>query len=375
MQKQSSIPLTDWIFNKASSKKIPLSGTFELTPLCNFSCRMCYVRKTAADVKTSPRPMMTLEQWMQIAEEAFDAGMLHLLLTGGEPTIWQDFWKLYDYLIRMGFLVSINTNGSMLDDEAIELLTELPPRRVNITLYGACDETYERLCGVKGAFSRVDWAITMLKNAGVQVKLNCSLTPYNVCDLESMVAYAQEKKLILDIASYMFPPIRRDSSMIGINDRFTPKESAFYRLKAFQLQNEDKRYKEFLQSILKGSVLPPGLDENCIDPLDGQVRCRAGKASFWITWDGWMSPCGMMNSPRIDTVGQTFAETWEALTKVTDAIRLSGVCGKCPNLELCHSCAAMAQTETGSVFGIPTYLCESVQAMKELAKKELATIC
>lgn len=374
-QRRSPVPLTDLMFNKASRRKIPLSGTFELTPMCNFSCRMCYVRKTASEVKASSRPMMTFEQWMKIARNAFDAGMLHLLLTGGEPTSWPDFWKLYENLVYMGLLVSINTNGSMLDDESVERLKALPPRRINITLYGSSNETYERLCGVKNVFEKVDRAIGRLKDAGIQIKLNCSLTPYNVGDLETMIAYAQKRELILDVASYMFPPIRRNAAMTGKNDRFTPKEAAFYRLKTFHLQNGDERYKEFLENILNGSVPPPGLDENCLDPVDGQIRCRAGRACFWITWDGWMEPCGVMSSPKIDVTKQEFEEAWKRLTEVSGKIRLSGVCGKCPNLELCHSCAAMAQTETGSVSGIPVYLCESIQEMKKLAEKELSTIC
>ena len=76
-------PLTSFLFSKASKSQIPLSGTFELSPVCNFSCRMCYVRKTAAEVAASPRPIMTLDRWLELARQARDAGMLYLLLTGG----------------------------------------------------------------------------------------------------------------------------------------------------------------------------------------------------------------------------------------------------------------------------------------------------
>lgn len=373
-QKNSSIPLTDYMFRKAGSRKIPLSGTFELTPMCNFACRMCYVRKTAEDVKKSPRAMLSTKRWLEIAREAYDAGMLYLLLTGGEPTLRSDFWELYEKFVKMGFLVSVNTNGSLLDEKAVLRLKELPPRRINITLYGANDETYERLCQAKHVYAKVDRAITELKSAGVQVKLNCSLTPYNVCDLEKLIAYAKERELILDVASYMFPPIRRDASLTGQNERFSPEESAFYRLKTFRLQQGEERYREFLSNILRGSVPPPGLDEGCIDPLDGQIRCRAGKASFWITWDGFMTPCGMMNEPKIEMQNRSFMESWQELSAVSERITLSGVCGKCSNIELCHSCAAMAQAETGSATGIPTYLCETVQAMKKIAEEETRKI-
>ena len=123
---ESNARITDFLFNKASGRKIPLNGTFELSPECNFACRMCYVRKTRREILAHDRPMVTLEQWLEIARQAREQGLLYLLLTGGEPFLWPDFWKLYDALIHMVFLVSINTNGSLIDDEAIRKLQELP---------------------------------------------------------------------------------------------------------------------------------------------------------------------------------------------------------------------------------------------------------
>ena len=66
-------PLTEKLYQKAEKNKIPLHGTFELSPICNFSCRMCYVRKTAKEIDASGRKMMTLEQWIHLGQKARDA--------------------------------------------------------------------------------------------------------------------------------------------------------------------------------------------------------------------------------------------------------------------------------------------------------------
>lgn len=363
--------LTGYLFSKASNAGIPLSGTFELSPICNFSCRMCYVRKTLEDVHNSVRPMLTLDQWLEIAREAREQGMLYLLLTGGEPLLWPDFWKLYEQLIQMGFLVSINTNGSLIDDIAIERFRRLPPTRINITLYGASDETYESLCRAKGVFSKVDYAINGLRKKRIAVKLNGSLTPQNIGDLKACTEYAKSKGLIYDTVTYMFPPLRRDRSMVGQNDRFTPEDAARYSLESCRVRFGEEYYQRRIRAIAEGAISPPGLDENCVDPIDGKIRCRAGNAAFWITWDGWMTPCGMMPEPKIETVGRSFKEVWNELKKVSNDISLSGTCTKCSNKQICHSCAAMAMAETGTTTGIPRYLCEMVQEMKRLAMNEL----
>lgn len=364
-------PLTQYLFTKASQGKIPLSGTFELSPVCNFSCRMCYVRMTPAQVAAHSRPAMTLERWLALAEQARASGMLYLLLTGGEPFLWPDFWPLYERLTEMGFILSINTNGSLIDEATIARLRARPPTRLNITLYGAGDDTYRSLCRADGVFTRVDRAIMGLREAGLMVKLNCSLTPQNAGDLEAMVRYAEQRGLILEVNTYMFPPLRRDPSQVGRNERFTPEEAARYHMERYRLMYGEETYDRYLHSVLRGIADPPGLDESCVDPVDGKIRCRAGKAAFWVTWDGWLTPCGMMTEPRVDLMGQPFDRAWKTLTEQSERMRLSGVCGQCPDRDLCHSCAAMAQAETGSPGGIPLYLCRMVEAMKTLARQEL----
>ena len=65
--------LSSYLDGKAIRKKVPLSGTFELSPVCNFSCKMCYVRKTQQEVLNSPRKILTLHDWLTIAREAREA--------------------------------------------------------------------------------------------------------------------------------------------------------------------------------------------------------------------------------------------------------------------------------------------------------------
>ena len=365
--------LTQYLYHKATRMLLPISGTFELTPVCNFKCKMCYVRKTAAEVACSPRGIMTLDDWRAIARQAFEAGTLDILLTGGEPLLWPDFWTLYEELIDMGFQIDINTNGSLIDEAALARFRARPPKRINLTLYGASDETYHRLCGVKGVFTRVDRAIRGLKEAGICLKLNCSLTPENAADLDWICTYSKEIGATLSCATYMFPPVRREPGMIGVNERFTPEEAARCLLRYMRLDRGESNYRRFLHQLMDGTAEPPGLDEGCFDPADGKVRCRAGRASYWITWDGWMTPCGMMSEPKRDVKDLGFAEAWRLITEDTRALQLSGVCNGCPNRDFCHPCAAIAMAETGSCDGIPTYMCRVMQSMLRMAREELSS--
>ena len=145
-------------------------------------------------------------------------------------------------------------------------------------------------------------------------------------------------------------------------------------LESFRREHGEETYNKYLQSILSGCTEPPGLDEGCYDPLDGKILCRAGKASFWITWDGWLTPCGILPEPRVDLMKSEFQDAWRQLVTVTDSLRMSGVCDKCPNLQVCHPCAAVAYAETGSVEGIPIYKCHMTREMGRIAAEKLSHV-
>ena len=53
----------------------------------------------------------------------------------GEPFLYKDFDKVYNALRNMGIIVTINTNGTLINEEIADMLSENKPRRVNITLY------------------------------------------------------------------------------------------------------------------------------------------------------------------------------------------------------------------------------------------------
>lgn len=361
-------PVTEYLYRRAVERRVPLSGTFELTPLCNFSCKMCYVRRSHAEVCRAPRPMLSAAQWVSLAQEATREGLLYLLLTGGEPLLREDFWQLYDALTAMGLLLSINTNGSLIDAPQVERFAKTPPQRINLTLYGASDEAYRRLCGVSGMYERVLRAITALKAADLPLRLNYSLTAYNAEDLDKAAALARELEVPLAVAAYMFPPIRRDPSAVGRGDRLSPRAAAYYQLHALQLRTPQDAFERYLQALAEGQS-PQGAQLPCAQEPSGQVRCLAGRASFWVTWDGLLLPCGMMPQPQLDALHAPFSARWQELTQYTAALRLPHGCEVCPDRAICHPCAAIGLAETGEICGIPPYLCEMAQQLRLLARE------
>ena len=107
---------------------LPIAGTFELTARCNFNCPMCYVHLTQEQVDAAGKEL-TAQQWLDIAREARDRGMIFALLTGGEPLVRKDFFEIYKGMKELGLVISVNSNGSMLRGEILEKFLEDPPAR------------------------------------------------------------------------------------------------------------------------------------------------------------------------------------------------------------------------------------------------------
>ena len=340
---------------------MPLTGAFELLPVCNLHCKMCYVRKSMKEVKAMGGLLPT-EQWLEFAKQAKDEGMLYPLLTGGEPLLRQDFQEIMAKMQEMGLQVSINSNGTLIDEKLARWMEKHCPTKINITLYGASEESYQNLCGDGDAFCRVHRAVEYLKQYHIPVKFNTSITPENVNDLDTIMAYAQSVDIPIQVATYMFPPVRRNADMVGKNHRLPPEEAALARVKADMLQNDSEwfgmqvaRWSKFVpltNNILQGNAE----NRNC------KMTCRAGRCSFWLDWQGNLGNCGMYSSTKVPVKGRTFAEAWKQVVEETEQVRYSPVCTNCPNFRLCHACIAMVYNECGDINGRPEYLCRMNQA-------------
>lgn len=342
------------LFAKADINKIPLGGSFELTPRCTLDCKMCYIHRKEND-KSAVSFEKDAKFWIDLAEKARDAGTLLLLLTGGEPMLRPDFDEIYVACKKLGLLVTVNTNATLIDDEKIRLFKEYPPHKINVTLYGASPETYGKLCGSEAAYHKVTEAIRKMVDAGIKVKLNYSITPANVDDIPAVNAFAKELGLQIQASSYMFSPTRGGACEF----RLTPEEAAKAKLE-WQKHNLDE---DAFARLLESDSSPPSGDVMCSEP----INCRAGTSTFWVTWEGRMSLCGMMAEPSVPITD--FTDAWQKISAESCKIYLPAECNGCEHRKKCDMCAAVAAAETGKSDCVPEYACKKAHEYAKLCKE------
>ena len=366
--------IIEYLDFKTRNMQIPFSGSFELTPRCNMNCKMCYIRMSEKEMEKVGKELPA-DEWIRIAQEAVDAGMTMALLTGGEAILYKDFKKLYLDLRKMGIFISINSNGTMLNDEWIEFFKENPPAKFNITIYGGSNETYARLCKNPKGFDQLKTNIEKLMENGFEILLNCMITKQNVDDMEAIYAFGREHNLMIHANTYSFPPMRKEGVEDPDQDRFTPEEAARARIRVnWNAINDKERFVLRAKRILNDFEEDDALKEECGKIEGDKVKCAAGRSSFWITWDGRMLPCGMIPDYAEQIKDNDFNEVWKKITENTSKIVLAKECTNCPYKKMCLPCAAKLKAESGYYDHKADYKCKYTKEYFRLLEESLKVL-
>ena len=351
------------LLQKARQKHIPVTGALELLPLCNMNCDMCYVRLGREEMEAKGR-LRTADEWLEIGRQMKDAGVLFLLLTGGEPFLYPDFRRLYLELRKMGMIITINTNGTLIDEDLAEFFGKYKPRRVNITLYGTDEETYDKLCHYPGGYEKTLRGIRLLREQGVDVKVGGSLARANQDDLDKLLNIGEELNIPVRVDTYMMPATRERDLPYNMQSRLNPEEAARARIHALKREMGPEVFPQYVcQSVERADHPEPA------EAKPGHMSCMAGQCSFTINWQGEMRPCVILTEPAISVFEVGFKAAWKYIVEETHKILLNEKCSTCHMRHLCRTCAASALLETGSYDGVPDYMCryagESLRILRE----------
>ncbi len=309
----------------------PISGSFELTPLCNLDCKMCYVHLTDPTVKAR---MLSGDEWIALMDQAIDHGMINALLTGGECLTHPDFVKIYMYLIEQGVSVRVKTNGILLNRDMINLFTEYPPYVVDVSLYGCDGESYTAVTG-HDVFETVTTNVRAAIAAGLHVQLKITPSAYMLPWVDRIMEYAKtfgaEDVNVNAMLMEANPDTDRRMEDFGMsleeNARIHRKQREMFP-RAPKTQTEEEA--EFMGEIPEKEphILPSGL------------YCNGGRTSFAVNWDGTMGPC--LDFPRdvicTDVKDIGFERAWREINRGVKDYMVPEECHTCTHNTKCHYC-------------------------------------
>lgn len=355
------------LVEQAKEKRLPVMGSLELLPLCNMDCDMCYIRLSRKEMEQKGR-LRSVEEWLEIGRQMKETGVLFLLLTGGEPFLYPEFERLYLGLRKLGMILTINSNGTLIDDRLAGFLGRYKPRRVNVTLYGARERTYEELCHFPGGLKRAINGIRLLRANGVDVKIGVSLTRANRHEIEEIITVGESLGVPVRVDTYMMPAARERSLPFQFQSRVEPEEAAKIRIRALKRVMGEEIFLKYQKMAL--NELEVGGRKRVEEPKG--MSCYAGRCSFAVNWQGKMRPCVMLTYPEASVFDLGFDVSWQQLVKETEQIVRSRRCVACNLRSLCRTCAASALQETGNYEEVPEYMCRYAKQSARLLQREFS---
>lgn len=328
--------------SKLAQKRVPLSGSIELTYRCNLRCQHCYVSHGHTGIPGKEE--LSFPEIRNVFDQIVAQDCLWLLITGGEPLMRRDFLDIYIYAKRVGLLITLFTNGTMITPKIADFLAEYRPFNLEITLYGRTQETYERVTGNPGSHARCMRGIELLMERGVPLRLKTMVMTLNKHELWDMKDFARS----LDVEFRYDPLINAGANGSGkpLSLRISPEE------------------------ILQFDLHDPGRVEKMKQFQDNQSKinrderflyvCSAGIYSFHIDPYGQLSVCIMAREPGYDLRSGTFEVGWrDFLTEVRyQAPEGEYPCAKCELLPICGQCPGWAQMEHVDQQKPVSYLCQ-----------------
>ena len=336
---------------RARQARQPLNCLFEITPQCNLRCQFCYV---ALDPYQGP--YLSTEQTWRALDVIERAGVLWLTLTGGEIFSRRDFAAIYEYALSKGFLVTLYSNATMVTESIAGLLADRPPFSVEVSIYGADAEHYERTTQIPGSFARFERGVSRLQAAGVSLLMKCPISSLSADHVEPITRWCTDRSL----------PFKADPVIDARHDG--GQEPTLYRIAPRRVVE----LREQLYELRHGSPRPAGPLPECsvqdeTSAANELYTCGAGRVGFFVNALGNASHCVIDREPSFPLLGMPWDALWSEMGKwVTQPLPADASCSGCTLRSGCSNCPARARLATGSPYAKDQYQCDITHAIHGL---------
>ncbi len=306
---------------------------FELTLKCNLMCRYCY-----ASAHFAASNELTTEEIIDVIDQAIELGIKLVNLTGGEPLLHEDYFKIAKYVRDKGLAVIGFTDGVGLTVEKAKKMFDLQISPC-VKLDSLITKIADYLCGVEGALKMTLEGIDNLISVGytkeLPMTINCVAGRMNIDDIPNVWRFARDRNITPFVAR-MHPHGRAREN----GDLFT---TAAKLKELFQILEKIDRE----EYRLKGW--------NYDIPWACEKSCRRHYVGCFVNSMGTVLPCseapdglalGNVRKNRLkDIINNHVVLKCRNIEK-----HLKGACRDCEYLDKCYGCRVLAYDVTGDFF-------------------------
>jgi len=315
-----------------SAKFVPLVISWNVTRKCNLKCDHCYINAAKDELQNE----LTTDKSKQLIDQICNVSRPLLILSGGEPLLRGDIYELIQYGTSKGLRMGLGSNGNQIDDKVAKKLKNAGIKTASISLDSSNPENHDEFRGVKGSWQKAIQAITALKQNGVLVQVNTTVTQKNHSEIEEIMSLS-EKLGVENFHLFFLVPTGRGAKITDISPVMYENmiKTAFAKTEKHRLNVRPSCAPQFMR-IAKDM----GLD------MRQWIRgCLAGLYYCRIYPNGDITPCPYLPIKLGNIRENSFSDIWfnsPVFRNLRDFNTLKGKCGICEHRGLCGGCRARA---------------------------------
>ncbi len=308
----------------------PFNGGFEITQKCNFRCVHCYLQNGGYEKSLST------ENVKLILDKLAKKGVLFLYLTGGEVFTRTDFDEIWLYAKSKGFVLEILTNASLVKPQTLNLFDEYPPAKISVSVYGANEETYFKVTGVKNQYKKVVKTLRLFKEHGLLFEIKFIGMRENIQDFYAVKQLAEQLGVEFSHSFELFPAFggtQNLAHMLTVEEIVAFEKNYAQSRETWEANASEEN---FYQSHL----------EKRNSPL---FACECGTTTCIVDAEGYLYPCNKLRFKKYNLLNCSFDDAWEAYGKIKKMpAPKTYPCLTCKNISVCNPCPAQNFLATGN---------------------------
>jgi heme b synthase len=341
---------------------------WELTRSCNLSCAHC----RSSSVRDAYEDELSTDECRRLIDGIAEIGKPIIILSGGEPLLRPDVFQVASYAAGKGLRVAMGTNGTLITPEVAARLKAVPISRVAVSIDFPKAKLQDKFRGKAGAFRAALSGIALLREAGIEIQINSTITRLNMNYLNKLLDLALKSGAVA-FHPFMLVPTGRGKGLgpvamspeeyewtlnwvydkqkeLGDRIFFKPTDAPHYQ----RIARQKARKNSLLGTSLPGSATNAGGR-----PMDSMTRgCLAGISFCFISHRGKVQGCGYLDVEAGNIRDKNFKQIWQQsplFSELRDLSNLKGKCGACEYKNICGGCRARAYEATGDYLEAEPY--------------------
>ena len=318
---------------------------WETTRACTLACPHC----RASAVTERDNDELTTEEAKKMFADIAKIGKCLIILSGGEPLLRTDLEELAKAAITHGHRPVVSCNdGSLLTNERLDSLKNAGITHFSFSMHAIGELEHDNFVRVPGTYSHAIKAFKRIKEHDMSFQINTTILPTNYDLIPEFKDWVVSLGASAWHLFFIVPTGRAEHETSEIKLEQNKIENV---LTYVAKESDDWEIPVKVTCAPQYSRIRAEMGKK---PGNRGRSCMAGRGFSFVSYKGEVKPCGyfdlVIGNVRQTSFDKIYSES-QALKDMSNANKLTGICGKCKFKIECGGCRARAYAVNKSFLG------------------------